>query len=138
MSRVSIPAGGPLPGIPRWRGGTCPAALSSLRSKPGHERARECARSIPEAIRRQEGITASPGIGPCQVVAKIATDFKKPNGLTPVEPDAVREFLAPLPVQKIPGVGPKTAGELQRSAISRRPRRPAAHIPLRAVGPRHA
>ncbi len=92
-------------------------AYLDLSEYGSYAQARECARSIQEAIRQQEGITASMGIGPCKVVAKIASDFEKPNGLTLVEPVVVREFLAPLPVQKIPGIGPKTGRELSRRGV---------------------
>lgn len=80
--------------------------------------AADLARSMKSEIRRQEGLTCSVGIGPNKIVAKIASDFQKPDGLTVVEPGRVREFLAPLPVEKIPGVGKKTGAELHRMGIA--------------------
>ena len=53
------------------------------------------------------GLTCSIGIGQSKLVAKIASDFKKPAGLTVVEPAGTQDFLAPLPVRKIPGIGKK-------------------------------
>jgi DNA polymerase IV (DinB-like DNA polymerase) len=59
-------------------------------------------------IGEREGLTCSIGIGPNKLVAKIASDFEKPDGLTVVEPDRVQDFLDPLPIRVIPGIGPKT------------------------------
>lgn len=53
-------------------------------------------------------LTASAGVAPSMFLAKIASDMKKPDGLTVVAPDKVLEFLKDLPVRKIPGVGPRT------------------------------
>ncbi|RXE57029.1 DNA polymerase IV [Methanoculleus taiwanensis] len=74
--------------------------------------AEELARSLKEAVMEAEELTCSVGIGPSKVVAKIASDYRKPDGLTVVPPDRVAAFLAPLPVGKIPGVGKKTGAEL--------------------------
>src|SRR6266478_6231495 len=57
---------------------------------------------------RHEGLTASVGIGPNKLVAKIASDFQKPDGLTVVRPEEVLPFLDPLRIRVIPGIGPKT------------------------------
>jgi DNA polymerase IV (DinB-like DNA polymerase) len=57
------------------------------------------------------------GSGPGFIVAKIASDFRKPGGLTVVPPGEVREFLAPLPVRKIPGVGMKSSALLLELGI---------------------
>jgi len=54
-------------------------------------------------------LTCSVGIGPSKLIAKIASDFKKPDGLTVVKPQEVQQFLDSLPVGKIPGVGPKSS-----------------------------
>lgn len=62
---------------------------------------------IKKTIFTQLGLTCSIGIGPTKVVAKIASDFKKPGGLTVVDPENVFPFLAPMPVRKIPGIGKK-------------------------------
>lgn len=58
------------------------------------------------------GLPCSVGIGPNRLVAKVATDHQKPRGTTIVRPEDVRWFLDPLPVQRIPGIGPKTAARL--------------------------
>jgi DNA polymerase IV (DinB-like DNA polymerase) len=79
--------------------------------------AEELAHRIKEEIREKERLTCSIGIGPSRIVAKIASDFMKPDGLTVVMPDQVEGFLAPLPVGKIPGIGRKTGGELEQMGV---------------------
>lgn len=85
---------------------------------PSFSRARDLCRVIKEEIRAQEGLTASVGIGPNKLVAKIASDYQKPDGLTVVPAEDAEDFLAPLPIRKIPGVGPKTEQFLSRRGIS--------------------
>jgi DNA polymerase IV (DinB-like DNA polymerase) len=82
-----------------------------------YTRAGEICRQIQREIREQEGLTASLGIGPNKLVAKIASDFDKPGGLTIVTPEDAEAFLEPLPARKIPGVGPKTEARLARQGI---------------------
>ncbi len=81
------------------------------------EAARELSRKIKEEIKVQEGLTASVGIGPNKLVAKIASDHEKPDGLTVVKAEEAEDFLAPLPIRVIPGVGPKTAQFLARHGV---------------------
>ena len=76
--------------------------LSSLGS---FDAAVERARRLKAEIVSQEGLTASVRIG---LVAKIASDFQKPDGLTVVRPEEVQPFLDPLRIRVIPGIGPKT------------------------------
>jgi DNA polymerase IV (DinB-like DNA polymerase) len=79
--------------------------------------AEACAKAIKEEIRAREGITCSIGIGPGKTVAKIASDYRKPDGLTVVRPDEVAAFLSPMPVARIPGIGKKTASVLEGMGI---------------------
>ena len=60
------------------------------------------------------GLTVSVGLATTKLVAKIASDFRKPNGLTVVHPDEVIRFLSPLPVSSLWGVGPKAVERLHR------------------------
>src|SRR5437899_12389137 len=83
--------------------------LSSLGS---FEAAAEHARSLKREIDRRAGLTCSVGIGPNKLVAKIASDVEKPDGLTVVRPAEVQEFLDPLPIRVIPRMRPKTEGLL--------------------------
>src|SRR6266566_5115134 len=80
-------------------------------------RAQEIARNIKAAVRRDHRLSCSIGIAPTKALAKIASDFEKPDGLTVVSPDDVVEFLAPIPVRKISGVGPKTAERLKEPGL---------------------
>ena len=70
--------------------------------------AEKLAKEIKDAILRRTGLTCSVGVGPNKLVAKIVANQVKPNGLTVVFPDAVKEFLRPLPVGRLFGVGRKT------------------------------
>src|SRR5262245_5163453 len=88
--------------------------LSSLGS---FDAAVERARWLKAEIVRQEGLTASVGIGPNKLIAKIASDYQKPDGLTVVRPDDVQTFLDPLRIRVIPGIGPKTERFLHERRI---------------------
>jgi DNA polymerase IV (archaeal DinB-like DNA polymerase) len=59
-------------------------------------------------IRDREGLGCSVGIAPNKLIAKIASDRQKPDGLTVVEPEQVADFLNPLPIRVLPGIGPKS------------------------------
>jgi DNA polymerase IV (DinB-like DNA polymerase) len=81
----------------------------TVRCGADYGRARTLAAEIKAALRKEQRLTCSIGIASTKAVAKIASDFEKPDGLTVVLPDQVLEFLAPVSVRKIVGVGPKTA-----------------------------
>ena len=89
----------------------------TIRSGGNYARAEELAREIKSAIRTRHRLTCSIGIASTKAVAKIASDIQKPDGLTVVPRDAVAEFLAPISVRKIFGVGPKTAERLKELGI---------------------
>jgi DNA polymerase IV (DinB-like DNA polymerase) len=74
---------------------------------------------IKDEVKKQEGITCSVGVGPNKLIAKIASGFQKPDGLTVVRPENVKEFIFPLPVSKIPGIGEKTADTLKSMGLNR-------------------
>ena len=84
---------------------------------PDWSKASEYAQMIKTEIVEKVGLTCSIGIAPNKIIAKIASDFVKPDGLTVVEQEKAKEFLAPLPVKKIPGVGPKTDQMLKKMGI---------------------
>ncbi len=75
------------------------------------------ARTVKALILEREGLTCSVGIAPNKLVAKIASDFRKPDGLTVVRPEAVEDFLDPLSIRVIPGIGPKTEAFLRERGI---------------------
>ncbi len=66
------------------------------------------AKEIRRRVREERGLTVSVGVGPNRLIAKIASDFHKPDGLTVVPPPKVQAFLDPLPVRRLHGVGPAT------------------------------
>jgi DNA polymerase IV (DinB-like DNA polymerase) len=75
------------------------------------------ARQIKKEVYEKEKLTCSIGIGPNKLVAKIASDFQKPDGLTIVRENEVEKFLAPLPVRKLLWVGRKTEQKLVNVGI---------------------
>lgn len=102
---------------PRVEEGGIDEAYFDLSFAPSVAQAQEICRKIKEEIKSQEHLTASIGIGPNKLIAKIASDFTKPDGLTVVTEDEAEDFLAPLPVRKIPGIGPKTEAMLARRGL---------------------
>jgi DNA polymerase IV (DinB-like DNA polymerase) len=87
------------------------------RSGEDYDAARFISEELKDSILREERLSCSIGIGANRVVAKIASDFKKPNGLTIVRDTETLSFLAPLPVDRIYGVGPKTSKILEAKGI---------------------
>ncbi|MFA6225926.1 MAG: DNA polymerase IV [Methanoregula sp.] len=83
----------------------------------GYPAATVLAARIINDIRTQLGLTCSIGIAPTKVLAKIASDINKPDGLTVVKPENIFSFIAPIPVRKIPGVGKKAEAELFEMGI---------------------
>jgi DNA polymerase IV (archaeal DinB-like DNA polymerase) len=81
------------------------------------EKAREYAQQIKADVETQVGISFSIGVGPNKLVAKIACDSQKPNGLTIVKPDEAKAFLAPLAVDRLLGVGKKTMVRMDQMDI---------------------
>jgi DNA polymerase-4 len=80
---------------------------------------RVVAQRLKGAIREATGLTASAGVAPNKFLAKIASAWKKPDGLTVISPDRVEVFLQKLPVDALWGVGPVTAGRLRERGIER-------------------
>jgi DNA polymerase-4 len=78
---------------------------------------RQLALAIKERINKELKITASVGIAACKVVAKIASDLCKPDGLLEIAPGEEQAFLNPLPIAKLPGVGEKTEQSLKEMGI---------------------
>ncbi|MGQ0798331.1 MAG: DNA polymerase IV [Methanobacteriota archaeon] len=83
----------------------------------GFDDAEAHARRVKAAVREREGLACTVGVAPNKSTAKIASDLAKPDGLRVVPPEEVASFLAPLPVTKISGVGPKTAETLERVGV---------------------
>ncbi|MDQ1508387.1 MAG: polymerase, partial [Actinomycetota bacterium] len=77
----------------------------------------EIAAFVRARIRSQAGLVASVGVATTKFLAKLASDLAKPNGLLTVEPGTERDFLAPLPVTRLWGVGPATLQRIERMAV---------------------
>jgi DNA polymerase-4 len=77
------------------------------------------AKRLKERIKADTGLTASAGVAPNKFLAKIASGWKKPDGLTVISPDRVEPFLQRLPVDALWGVGPVTAKKLRAKGIER-------------------
>jgi DNA polymerase IV (DinB-like DNA polymerase) len=78
---------------------------------------RAFARDLKDSIAEAVGVTASVGVAPNMSAAKIASDHDKPDGLVVIEPGGVRQFLAPLDVEAVHGIGPVTAAALRDEGI---------------------
>ena len=89
------------------------AYLDVTVEKTGIPTATATARAIRAAIRDETSLTASAGVAPNKFLAKIASDWKKPDGLFVIRPEEVESFLAPLPVARLPGVGRSTNAALE-------------------------
>jgi len=83
----------------------------------GYDGVVEYARLVKAAVREGEGLACTIGAAPNKSTAKIASDLAKPDGIKLVRPEEVGDFLAPLPVTRISGVGPKTAAVLEHAGI---------------------
>ncbi len=80
--------------------------------------ATEVAEDIRRRVCEERRLTVSVGVAPNKLVAKIASDFRKPDGLTVVRPHEVEAFLAPLPVRRIYGIGPAAERSLHEMGIT--------------------
>jgi len=93
------------------------AYLDVTENKTGLPTATRVARIIREQIREELNLTASAGVAPNKFLAKIASDWRKPDGLFVIQPEEVDSFLLPLPVGRLPGVGKVTEEKLKRFKI---------------------
>jgi len=93
------------------------AYLDVTRNKIGMVTATKVASAIRQQIREELELTASAGVAPNKFLAKIASDWRKPNGLFVIQPIDVQDFLTPLPVGRIPGVGKVTEERLVKMEV---------------------
>lgn len=85
---------------------------------PDPRRARDVAEAVQAAVRVGTGLSCSLGVASCKVVAKVASDRRKPGGLTVVPPGREAAFLAPLDVRTLPGIGPRAEERLRSAGIA--------------------
>src|ERR1700738_2785264 len=93
------------------------AYLDVTENKTGLPTATLVARTIREQIRKELNLTASAGVAPNKFLAKIASDWRKPDGLFVIQPEDTDTFLLPLPVGRLPGVGKVTEEKLTNLEI---------------------
>ncbi len=93
------------------------AYLDVTENKTGLPTATRVARAIREQIREELHLTASAGVAPNKFLAKIASDWRKPDGLFVIQPEEVSSFLTPLPVGRLPGVGKVTEANLEKLGV---------------------
>ena len=93
------------------------AYLDVSENKTGLPTATQVARTIREQIRSELSLTASAGVAPNKFLAKIASDWKKPDGLFVIQPEEIDSFLLPLPVDRLPGVGKVTDEKLKQLEV---------------------
>lgn len=93
------------------------AYLDVTENKTGLPTATQVAHTIRKQIRAELQLTASAGVAPNKFLAKIASDWKKPDGLFVIQPEEVDSFLIPLPVGRVPGVGKVTEGKLKTLGV---------------------
>ena len=93
------------------------AYLDVSENKTGLPTATQVARTIREQIRSELSLTASAGVAPNKFLAKIASDWKKPDGLFVIQPEEIDSFLLPLPVDRLPGVGKVTEEKLKHLEV---------------------
>ncbi len=84
---------------------------------PDFLEARRVAEAVQAAVRGSTSLTCSLGVASCKVVAKVASDRRKPGGLTVVRAGREAAFLAPFDVRKLPGVGPKAEERMQAAGV---------------------
>ena len=87
------------------------------RCERNFQKASHLAQQIKNSIREETKLSCSIGISSNKLISKIASDFQKPDGLTAVPPDQIEEFLNPLKIRKIPGIGKKTEERLSELNI---------------------
>ena len=85
----------------------------SKRTEGSFVNAAHLAQQLKNAIRHSVKLSCTVGVSSNKLVSKIASDFKKPDGLTIVPPDNIEAFLDPLPIRSIPGIGKKTEEKLE-------------------------
>lgn len=93
------------------------AYLDVTENKTGLPTATVVARTIREQIRQELKLTASAGVAPNKFLAKLASDWRKPDGLFVIQPEEVDAFLLPLPVGRLPGVGKVTEQKLTKLGV---------------------
>src|SRR6266478_5122758 len=105
------------------------AYLDVSENKTGLPTATLVARAIREQIRQELNLTASAGVAPNKFLAKLASDWRKPDGLFVIQPEEIDAFLLPLPVGRLPGVGKVTGEKLGKLGVQTVADLRSVHLP---------
>ena len=122
------PGRGTPPGPERRRAADEPVVATAAVDDDPWWRARDVAKAIKEAVRAATGLSCSIGIAPNKLLAKIASDLDKPDGITILRPGDIATRIWPLPARKINGIGPKSSAKLE--ALGIRTHRRAGRAPI--------
>ena len=93
------------------------ACLDVTEDRRGLGSAKAIAEDIRRRIKQETQLTASAGVSYCKFIAKLASDYRKPDGLTVIRPEQGPDFVASLPVSRFHGIGPVTAGKMEGLGI---------------------
>jgi DNA polymerase IV (DinB-like DNA polymerase) len=104
---------------PKWEIVSLDEAYLDISFLNDYKKAENLAKKLKKEILEKEKLTASIGIGPNKLIAKMASEKAKPNGLLIIKPNQVKLFLEPLDIEDLPGIGPKTAEKLRAIGINK-------------------
>jgi DNA polymerase IV (DinB-like DNA polymerase) len=104
---------------PKWEIVSLDEAYLDISFLKSFKKAKKLAQKLKKEIFEKEKLTCTIGIGPNKLMAKIACQIAKPNGVLVVKPAQVKKFLAPLDIEELPGIGPKTGEKLRKLGINK-------------------
>lgn len=104
---------------PKWEIISIDEAYLDISFLKNCRKIKELAEKIKKEIFKKERLTSTIGIGPNKLIAKIASEKAKPNGLMIIRPGEAEKFLEPLDIEKLPGIGPKTAEKMRALGVNR-------------------
>jgi len=104
---------------PRWEIVSIDEAYLDISFLKDYQKTKKLAEKIKKEIFEKEKLSSTIGIGPNKLIAKIASEKAKPDGLLVIRPSQVRKFLEPLDIEDLPGVGPKTSEKLRNVGVNK-------------------
>jgi len=103
---------------PKWEMTGLDEAYLDISFVKSYQEAEKLAEKLKKEIFKKERLTATCGVGPNKLIAKMASEKAKPNGLLIIKSNQVKNFLEPLDIRDLPGIGPKTAEKLRKLGIN--------------------
>jgi len=104
---------------PKWEIVSLDEAYLDISFLKSFKKAKNLAKKLKKEIFEKEKLTCTIGIGPNKLIAKMACEKAKPNGLLIIKPNQVKKFLNPLDIEKLPGIGPKTGEKLRELGVNK-------------------